>query len=34
VSIFDIMQSPSLSALALSIAAKSAHLPASLVVGA
>jgi NAD(P)-dependent dehydrogenase (short-subunit alcohol dehydrogenase family) len=32
VSIFDIMQSPSLSALALSIAAKSAHLNSALVV--
>jgi acyl carrier protein len=32
VSIFDIMQSPSLSALALSIAAKSAHLSSALVV--
>lgn len=34
VSIFDIMQSPSLSALALSIAGKSAHLNSALVVGA
>lgn len=34
VSIFDIMQSPSLSAMALSIAAKSAHLNSALVVSA
>ncbi|KAJ4314705.1 hypothetical protein N0V94_006338 [Neodidymelliopsis sp. IMI 364377] len=34
VSIFDIMQSPSLSALALSVAAKSAHLNSALVVSA
>lgn len=34
VSIFDIMQSPSLSALALAIAAKSAHLNSALVIAA